>query len=108
MFLILLGVPIAVDKLVLPTTHITFLGIEIDSVDHYIRLPSDKLMELKTLLAYWIDKKKSSKCELLSLIGKLSFAAKVVKPGAHLSATVDRSQQNSLQTSFFHRHKSSG
>ena len=76
-----LGVPIAVDKLVLPTTRITFLGIEIDSVDHYIRLPSDKLIELKTLLVYWLDKKKSSKRELLSLIGKLSFAAKVVKPG---------------------------
>ena len=112
-----LGVPIAVDKLVLPTTCITYLGIEIDSVDHCIRLPSDKLLELKSLLANWVGKKKSTKRELLSLIGKLSFAAKVVKPGRiflrrliDLSKTVsklhffiDINLQARLDISWWHR-----
>ena len=70
-----LGIPIAVEKLVLPTTRITFLGIEIDSVDHCIRQTNSWNSRI-----YW-PKKKSSKRELLSLIGKLSFAAKVIKPG---------------------------
>ena len=76
-----LGVPVAEDKLVGPTTCITYLGIEIDSSQHCIRLPDDKLIELNALLLLWLNKKKTTKRELLSLIGKLSFAAKVVKPG---------------------------
>ena len=76
-----LGVPLAVDKTVGPATSVTYLGIEIDSSNLSIRLPVDKFEELLSLLALWKGKKKCTKRELLSLIGSLSFAAKVVKPG---------------------------
>ena len=76
-----LGVPIAEEKLQGPTTCITYLGIEIDSNDMATRLPEEKLHEIKLLLSDWVTKRKCSKRQLLSLIGKLSFAAKVVKPG---------------------------
>ena len=75
-----LGVPIADDELEGPATRLTYLGIEIDSDDMVIRLPEEKLFELRSLLEAWVVKHKCTKRELLSLIGKLSFAAKVVKP----------------------------
>ena len=76
-----LGVPIAEEKLQGPTTCITYLGIEIDSNDMATRLPEEKLHEIKLLLSDCVTKRKCSKRQLLSLIGKLLFAAKVVKPG---------------------------
>ena len=75
------GVPIASDKLEGPCTRLTYLGIEIDSDYMIIRLPDAKLVELQELLTAWISKRRCPKRELLSLIGKLSFAAKFVKPG---------------------------
>ena len=69
------------DKLIGPVTVITYLGIQIDSDDMVIRLPAEKLSELLDLINVWHDGKKCTKQELLSLIGKHSFAAKVVQPG---------------------------
>ena len=90
-----LGVPLAPAKIEGPTTRITYLGIEIDSVKFTIKLPEDKLHSLQVELALWVNRRSCTKKELLSLIGKLSFAAKVVKPGRmflrrliHLSTTV--------------------
>ena len=59
----------------------TYLGIEINSVASTIQLPEDKFNELQLLLKQWGSRKKCTKRELLSLIGSLSFACKVVKPG---------------------------
>ena len=91
-----LGVPIAVDKTEGPSTRLVYLGIEIDTVNMCVRLPLDKLNKLKNMLKTWAGKKKCTKQELLSLIGSLSFACKVVKPGRmflrrliDLSTTVD-------------------
>ena len=92
-----LGVPLADDKTVGPSLSLTYLGIEIDSSAMQIRLPQDKLDDLLSRLHDWDQRKKCTKRELLSLIGSLSFAAKVVKPGRmflrrliDLSTSVDR------------------
>ena len=91
-----LGVPIADDKLIGPTTALTYLGIEIDSVAMTIRLPPEKLEQIKAIIRQWVRRVKCTKRELLSLIGLLAFASKVVKPGRmflrrliDLSTTVD-------------------
>ena len=76
-----LGIPLADDMAVGPSQIVTYLGIEINSVDQSIRLPQDKYLELLQLLEFWKGRKKCTKRELLSLIGSLSFASKVVKPG---------------------------
>ena len=75
-----LGVPISEgnDKLVGPTTCLTVLGIELDSIAGELRLPQDKLIALRELLDDWSSEKRISKRELQSLVGHLSFAAKVV------------------------------
>ena len=76
-----LGVPVAPHKIERPTTCLTFLGIEIDTVEMQLRLPPPKLGRLKDLLETWRGRKVCSKRELESLIGHLSHACKVVRPG---------------------------
>ena len=82
-----LGVSLAPDKLEGLTTILTYLGIELDSDEQIIRLPGEKwsttpsYVLLQTQLTYWVGRKKCTKRELLSLTGKLSFAAKVVCSG---------------------------
>ncbi|VDI44723.1 Hypothetical predicted protein [Mytilus galloprovincialis] len=41
-----LGIPLADEKTISPTTRLTFLGVEIDTSDMTLRLPSDKLDEI--------------------------------------------------------------
>ena len=77
-----LGFPIAFNKVEGPSTLITFLGILIDTVAMELRLPPEKLESLMQLLQQWqTPRRKTTKRELLSLIGKLSFAAKVIPAG---------------------------
>ena len=76
-----LGLPVAPQKVVGPTTSIVFLGILFDSVRQEIRLPKDKLARLRTELRTWGDRRAASKRQLQSLIGLLNHAAKVVRPG---------------------------
>ena len=45
-----LGVPIAINKTVHPTTVLTFLGLEIDTVLMVVRIPSCKLLKLKSFI----------------------------------------------------------
>ena len=76
-----LGLPVAEEKLEGPCTCLKFLGFELDSKKMDVRLPHCKLQELKILLRQWQGKKSSTKKELESLVGKLAFASRVVKPG---------------------------
>ena len=76
-----LGFPIAEHKIEGPNTVLTFLGILIDTVKLEMRLPEEKLATLRTLLQQWHTVKKTTKRNLLSLIGSLSFAAKVIPAG---------------------------
>ena len=75
------GVPIAHDKTVGPSQVVTYLGIEIDARKQVIRVPGEKLKELVELLHSWTSRRECTKRELCSLVGSLSTAAKVVKPG---------------------------
>ena len=76
-----LGVPVAGHKCEGPSTCLTFLGIEVDTMAMELRLPLDKLRRLKLLVAEWCHRKSCLRKELESLVGHLSHACKVVKPG---------------------------
>lgn len=58
-----------------------YLGILLNSVALEACLPADKLLEIKSSLKRWLHHYQCTKQELLSLIGTLSFAAKVVPTG---------------------------
>ena len=80
-----LGVPLKQEKLVLPSTSMTFLGILLDSASQIASIPQDKLeallTSLRTHLKFYKDGTTVTKRSLLSLIGKLSFATKVIPAG---------------------------
>ena len=70
-----------VQRLEGPIAVISFLGILLDTLKMEIRLPPEKLAHLQGLLAEWRNRKRCKKRALLSLIGKLSHACKVITPG---------------------------
>ena len=66
-------------KVHLPTSH--FLGIVINTVTMTASISSERKQELLSALQSMIERRKCTKQQLLSLIGKLSFACKVVPAG---------------------------
>lgn len=90
----LTGTPVETEKSEAPTTKLVFLGIEIDSSALEMRLPADKLAKLKDTVAAWRGRKACKKRDLLSLIGTLSHACKVIKPGrSFLRRLIDLSKR---------------
>ena len=76
-----LGFMIHWGKVVDPTTCITFLGIELDSIAMTLRLPEEKLLQLRKELQGSLSRNRFTKRQLQSLAGRLSWAASVVKGG---------------------------
>ena len=76
-----LGVQVKPEKRTSPTTCITFLGIELDTVAQIAQVPQDKLSPLLTNLHEFHSRPKCTKREPLSLIVRLAFAAKVILAG---------------------------
>lgn len=76
-----LRIPLSWEKVEGPSTSLSFLGIEIDTVAWVLRLPPTKLEALLAELHHWHTRSKCTKRQLLSLIGKLSFATKVIPAG---------------------------
>ena len=76
-----LGVPIAEDKLVGPTTNLTFIGIAINTDDFLVSIPSEKIQEVVSQMPRWCSRRTCTQVELQSLVGKLQFFSKVIRPG---------------------------
>ena len=76
-----LGLPLHLGKCVGPSTRLVVLGIELDSVEQYARLPEEKLVALRELIASLHHHRWCPRAQLESLIGNLHHAAKVVWPG---------------------------
>ena len=79
------GTPVEPEKSIGLTTVIDFLGIELVMEVMEIRLLADKLARLVQSLNEWRGKKACHKRELLSIIGLLSHACKVIRPGRSFS-----------------------
>ena len=78
-----LGVPLAFEKVKGPSTSLTFLGIVLDTVRMEARLPTDKLCRIRHQVKAWLTRKKATKRQILSLVGLLQHATKVVCPGCN-------------------------
>ena len=65
-----------------PSTQVTCLGVLFDTINFTIAVTPNPLRELQEdLLPTWLTKKSATKTELQSLIGKLAFVSKCVRPG---------------------------
>ena len=76
-----IGIPIKMEKTVLPCTCLTIYGIEVDSVEMECRLPVEKIDKIKNKLKEVKDRRKVTLKQLQSLIGLLNYACLVVVPG---------------------------
>lgn len=76
-----LGVPLAHEKTLGPTTNLVYLGLEIDTINMSIRIPVEKLQQLKAQLLSLLDKRKVTLKELQSLTGLLNFCIRAIPAG---------------------------
>ncbi|XP_052428992.1 uncharacterized protein LOC127970440 [Carassius gibelio] len=83
-----LGIPIAQEKTMGPATTIEFLGIYLDSAKFQLSLPKEKIDRIILVSSTLLDSPCCSKRELLSLLGHLNFAMRIIPQGrpfiAHL------------------------
>ena len=71
--------PLSNGKVEGPSTSLTFFGITLDTVQMEIRLPDDKLARIRQCIDQWLSKKNATKRDILSLVGLLQHATKVVR-----------------------------
>ncbi|CAG2225805.1 unnamed protein product [Mytilus edulis] len=76
-----LEIPIAKHKTLGPVTCIEYLGIILDTIRMEARLPENKLCRIKEYLLFFLNRKTCTKREMLSLLGHLNFAMRVIIPG---------------------------
>ena len=76
-----INAPIKAEKVIPPSTQITFLGIVIDTNTMTASISDERKSLILEEVESFMQHKKCVKRELLSLIGKLSFACKVVPAG---------------------------
>ncbi|KAM4691121.1 LOW QUALITY PROTEIN: uncharacterized protein WCC33_015972 [Rhinophrynus dorsalis] len=76
-----LGVPVAQEKTVGPSTCLTFLGIKIDSKVQVVRLPKEKVERARVLVVWMYQQEKVTLLQLQSLLGLLNFACRVIPMG---------------------------
>ena len=74
-----LGFSIQWRKLVPPTQILTFLGLEINTIEQTLRLPVAKVQELKLCVQKWENKSSFSKKELQHILGKFNWAARMFR-----------------------------
>ena len=62
-----------------PSTQMIYLGVMFDSSDMEMRVPPDKLTEIKSEIGLWSRKTKITRKNLQSLLGKLFWVSRVVR-----------------------------
>lgn len=75
------GFEINFSKVVGPSTCIEFLGIILDTDLMQLRISEERLNHILEELSCWRGRKRATKREILSLIGKLIFISRVVRSG---------------------------
>lgn len=75
------GLEEKVSKSQAPSTIMTFMGVQFDTVKLTLQVTQDRLVEILELVRSWLDKKEATRREVESLFGKLNFIAAVVRPG---------------------------
>ncbi|CAG2197904.1 unnamed protein product [Mytilus edulis] len=75
-----LKIPLSAHKTVGPSTSLEYLGIILDSMHMIAKLPDEKLVRIKDILYSYLNRRSCTKREILSLVGHLNHACKVIIP----------------------------
>ena len=78
-----LGLDISISKLIPPTTVAICLGIEIDTVNQTLRIPDEKLQDIRQMVHNYSKKTQVTKKQLQSLLGSLLYITKCVRPARY-------------------------
>ena len=78
-FMRYLGIPLSASKIKSPCTCITILGFQIDTASKLITIPVEKQQAILDIISSVLNKTKISKHLLQQLLGKLCFAARVLR-----------------------------
>nr|DAA01994.1 TPA_exp: polyprotein [Danio rerio] len=76
-----LGIPLAEEKTSGPGTSLEFLGIKLDSNKFQASLPKEKIDRIIALSSIFLENQNCSKRELLSILGHLNFAMRIIPQG---------------------------
>lgn len=76
-----LGFQISWGKCVDPTQCLTFLGIELDTINMCLRIPHSKLQQVRQEMLDFSTRRRATKRQLQSLCGKLGWLAAIVFGG---------------------------
>lgn len=88
------GFQVQTSKVTRPSHVVQFLGIIIDVDKGELRISKERLEEIQQLLGRWLETRTCTKRQLLQLVGKLAFAARVVRTGrAFLGRLIDLSKK---------------
>ena len=89
-----LGFNISWKKVVGPTQHITFLGVDIDTQSCTLSLGQDKVKKLLNKLELFQQRKRASKQQLQSLAGSLNWATFCIRGGKFFLRRILDAQTN--------------
>ena len=82
------GLEVAEHKSVDAARSMTFLGVRFNADSMTMSVTPERMVEIRAELAHWTGKKKATKRELQSLVGKLQFIAKCCRPGRAFMARI--------------------
>jgi hypothetical protein len=83
-----LNVPLANEKTVAPTTIVEYLGLTIDTGKMIIKIPENKISELKDKIMFVMGNSKVTLRTLQSLAGSLAFCTKELPAGRDFSRRI--------------------
>ena len=75
-----LGLQEAVEKAARPAKQMRWIGLDFDTDLMQIRIPEDKLQSMLHITRAWLHKKKATKAQLQSLLGKYFHVGQCVRP----------------------------
>jgi hypothetical protein len=76
-----LGMRESADKVVPPSQKMAFLGVWFDTNSMTVAVTPERLAELQLEFQHWQSRSSASLKQVQSLLGKLNFVAKCVRPG---------------------------
>ncbi|XP_033744320.1 uncharacterized protein LOC117330207 [Pecten maximus] len=76
-----LNIPVSPHKTLGPSESLEFLGITLDTSNMEARLPANKVQRITQTIKSFCKRKKVTKRELLSLLGHMNFASRVIIQG---------------------------
>ena len=75
------GVPLAEDKTVEPVQILTFLGIEFDTLNMELRLPSEKISEIKIMLELFMHVRKFAPAPVINWFIEFGVSSHSLRTG---------------------------